>query len=255
MLFLLGFLACNANKDATTLESGSCNNTTDCAEGTLCQDNRCIEIECQSSLDCEVEEYCSADYQCENGCENDDDCYAGDSCNGEEKECESYGCRSTDLDCAVGEFCDTSSQECYTDSFSHCSPCSANEVYVSGIDGGLCIPFTSTETYCEQYISVDVFSGTIAAVGNSTGCSSGQICLIDGSASVGFDWDSLMDIYAGVCSTAHSIKTCNADLNEEQCPRGFDCIEDIYGNREDPTAPDIDACIGDCPYYTENGHL
>ena len=256
MLFLLGFLACSSNqKTAEPLESGACANTKDCAEGMLCQEERCIEIECQSSLDCDIEQYCSTDYQCEKGCEMDDDCYAGDSCNLEEMECESYGCRSTELDCSVGEFCDLDTGECYDDSFPTCDTCNATEVYVSGVNGGECITFGATETYCEQQVSVDFISGTVAAVGTTTGCAADEVCFLDGSAPVGFDWDTFMDIYSGVCATAFAIKTCNASSDEEQCPRGFTCIPDIYNSSQNPDAPYLDACIGDCPYYLDNGYL
>ena len=131
LLFVMSLVLVGCTTSSDNPASGlTCTNSSDCLSEELCVEKTCQAVECATSLDCELEEYCSTSkYECKDGCKDDDDCFAGDSCNKETKECESYGCRTSELDCGIGEFCNELTAECYRDSRGHCeSFCTWDEV-------------------------------------------------------------------------------------------------------------------------------
>ena len=120
------------------------------------------DVDCATSLDCDLEQYCTSNYECVAGCNEDEDCFAGDSCNVDSKECESYGCRDTTLDCAIGEFCNPMTAECFQIHRGHCqSYCSWNDL-VYGATGYECVNFDMGSGSCSTDIN-----------GNQSGCSGG----------------------------------------------------------------------------------
>ena len=232
-LIALFCVACTVNEkqDTKITINGQnyCNNSAECGEGLLCVDNHCLESECFSSTDCQLEEFCSEFFQCVPGCMQDSDCLAGDAC--VENTCTTQGCRSTELDCEVGEYCDTSTQSCYEDSFDHCGSCDFNQ-WQSGISGGECVVYSYDEfSYCNW----DSWTQT------GTGCRASESCLpmylIDPLASNG-----------GFCASIYKFKTCSPGV-EDTCPRGFNCIADIYGD-----GSNTNVCISDCDYLISNGY-
>jgi hypothetical protein len=233
LFILFFFVACTVNEKQETNISingqNYCNNSAECAEGQLCVDNHCLDSECFSSSDCQLEEYCSEFFQCVPGCSLDSDCLAGDACI--ENTCTSQGCRTTDLDCEVGEYCDSDTQSCYEDSFDHCGSCDYSQ-WTNGVSGGECVVYSYDEfSYCNW----DGWTQT------GTGCRSAETCLpmylIDPLASNG-----------GFCASIYKFKVCTPGA-EDACPRGFNCVEDIYGD-----GTNMNVCISDCDYLIANGY-
>ena len=234
---ILFFAACTLNEteEPTITINGNnyCAQSVDCGNGLLCVNNQCMEPECASSSDCQIEEYCSDLFQCVSGCTLNSDCFAGDLCI--EQQCTPRGCRDAELDCKVGEYCDDNSRTCYEDSFDHCGQCSFSQ-WENGIDGGECVAYR-----------FDEFSSCNWDEANQrgTGCLSLESCfpryLFDPYESEG-----------GVCASVFKFKTCNPN-DEQPCPRGFSCYEDVYN---DPyQQPPINVCISDCEFLIRNGLL
>lgn len=245
-LWFLVLTGCTlGNKD--DVSDAECVNSVDCPDGKLCRDGECQVVECLSSSDCDLEYFCADNGQCEDGCASDDDCLAGDSCDVSEQECEAYECRNTELDCDIGEFCDEVSGSCYDDAFDHCESCNAQQAYVTPPDGAECIFFEATDA-CTILLEVDPFSGMVTNVGETTGCGDGEVCGAEEYVDV--DWNTFMQIYSGTCYVTNKYKTCSMSSAEDDCPRGFDCWEDIFGDNTG-----VDICFGDCEFYLDNGYL
>ena len=130
-------------------EPVGCIDNGDCDEGFACVSDACSEVECLDSSGCSQGEYCAENYVCRTGCLEDADCIAGEVCDTETRECETYGCRDTQLDCAYGEYCDETTGECYPDNRDHCAECSFFEANACGNDGQ-CFQFSATDLtgYC-----------------------------------------------------------------------------------------------------------
>ena len=117
MVLMTLFLACG-EKEA------ECSEELACEFGSVCVEGVCEEIPCSTSAQCGMEEYC-LDRQCVSGCAEDNDCYPGDLCNTTVNECESGGCRDTQLDCGFKEFCNPANAECYEVDGYYCKPTTA----------------------------------------------------------------------------------------------------------------------------------
>lgn len=236
---LIGLLACTPTPTGESkVSSGlTCVNSSDCLTGELCVEASCQAVECATSLDCDLEQFCNGDYECRDGCAEDEDCFAGDSCNTDTKECESYGCRDTVLDCGIGEFCNPMTAECFTDSRGHCtSYCSWNDL-VYGTTSYECVNFDSGTGSCSTDIN-----------GNQSGCSGGSVCYPNDVNDPSFQFGGQTP---GKCITFYRAFYCDANSTQEQCPNGFSCTPLAYsdGSFTDPV------CLGDCQYYTENGYI
>lgn len=240
LLFVMSLVlvGCTNSSDDPVSSGLTCTNSSDCLSEELCVEKTCQAVECATSLDCELEEYCSTSkYECKDGCKDDDDCFAGDSCNKEAKECESYGCRTSELDCGIGEFCNELTAECYRDSRGHCeSFCTWNEVAFG----------ENTNGECANY---DMGSGSCMGdfEGNQSGCSGGDLCWPN-------DFDDMSGYYQqipGTCISFYRFFTCDDNSAQEQCPNGFTCQGIPYSDGTVTQA----VCLGDCPYYLESGYL
>src|SRR5690606_2714190 len=96
-------------------DHGDCEGTSICDEVSL----TCREVGCLTSEECALGSHCSPElFTCVTGCAADADCLAGEQC-GASGQCESYGCRSTQLDCSYGETCNGAG-ECVTATDPHC---------------------------------------------------------------------------------------------------------------------------------------
>ena len=236
ILLMLGCL--EQPTEADKVASGlSCVNSADCPDGELCLEKSCQSVGCVSSEDCSLEQYCSEGFECETGCTVNEDCYAGDECNVEEKVCESYGCRSTELDCEVGEFCNPTTTECYQDTRGHCMTyCDWNDL-MFGTNDGLCVNYDSGSGSCQ-----------VNSSGQESGCSGGAICYPDDPTSLEWTFGQMVP---GSCITFYQTFSCDNTSSQEQCPNGFACQSLQYsdGSLTEPV------CIGDCNYYLENGYL
>ena len=238
--FMLSFalVACTGSSSPENTSSGlTCSNSSDCPVDELCLEKTCQAVECASSLDCELEEHCDSDYECKNGCENDEDCFAGDSCDKDAGECETYGCRTSELDCGIGEFCNEMTSECYADNRDHCkSNCTWDEVIYGENTVGECANFDAGSGSCMG----DFY-------GSQSGCSGGALCWPDNLD----DQNGYFQQIPGTCITFYRFFTCDDNSAQEQCPNGFTC-QGIYYSDGTVTQS---VCIGDCPYYLENGYI
>ena len=52
-------------------------------------------------------------------------------------------------------------------------------------------------------------------------------------------------------TTFYWLAICDVNDGADACARGFTCVPDIYGD----STMRVDACIGDCDYYRQNGYL
>ena len=94
IFFLITLLSgCNGASTAQCQDNAGC-------ENQACVEGKCVDVDCLDSNECDLYQYCSdKDYTCTPGCSADTDCMAGETCDLEKNECESYGCRDTQLDC------------------------------------------------------------------------------------------------------------------------------------------------------------
>ena len=237
----LSLVACTSGSNDPVASGKTCANSSDCPSDELCIEKTCQLVDCATSFDCDLEQYCNNEYECKSGCKEDTDCFAGDSCNTETKECESYGCRTSELDCGIGEFCNEMTSECYEDTRGHCtSYCSWDEAILG----------ENTNGECANY---DMGSGSCTGdfYGNQTGCTGGALCYPDDLTN-SLGW--IQEI-PGTCITFYRFYSCDQNSQQEQCPNGFGCygipFQDEFGNitYTDPV------CLGDCPYYLENGYI
>jgi len=242
MIWMLGVLGttigCTPTQEESKVSSGlACANSSDCLTGELCVEQSCQAVDCATSMDCDLEEYCTANYECVSGCGNDDDCFAGDSCNTDSKECETYGCRDTVLDCQVGEFCNPMTAECFEDSRGHCTTYCSWDDLVYGTTGYECVNFDSGSGSCSTDIN-----------GNQSGCSGGAVCYPNNTEDSSFLFGGQTP---GKCINFYRAYYCDANSSQEQCPNGFACTPLRYtdGSQTEPV------CLGDCQYYTENGFI
>jgi len=215
LLFML--LACGGPSAGVT----PCVDNGQCSEGQACVQDTCVAVECTSSSSCDLGQYCNeTSWTCVGGCGDDSDCAAGETCNTESKECEEYGCRTTQLDCEIGEFCETdeSSQdfgECYEDTRDHCQTCDSG-------DRNAC----SNNSDCWIFEVGDTCRG-------DSDCPSGQSC-------------DLMSDFSFRCHVDRCLVECNTN-QPDSCPRGFAC-QDITGLGDE-------RCVADCTYLDEEGYL
>jgi len=128
----------------------------------------------------------------------------------------------------AGESCDLSSNTCEAygcrDTHLDCEIgeiCNANSGDCYDDPGGTCDSCTADENYDDQITLL--FGGAL----------SGQHCV---------QWDT--NVY-------YWLALCNPNAAVDSCARGFTCVEEIYG---DPSFS-VDACIGDCTFYIDNGYL
>ncbi len=152
LLFLFPLLSCNGGGGPACLDHGDCEGTSICDAAT----STCREVGCLTSEDCALGSHCSEELNtCVTGCAQDDDCLAGQSC-GQSGQCETYGCRSTQLDCRFGETCNGAGQ-CVPTTAPHCAL--AND-YTDQLDctfthggtlacfGGIVSGYCTGDTYC-----------------------------------------------------------------------------------------------------------
>ena len=238
LLCVASITACTTSSSSSEVNSSglSCVNSSDCMDGELCVEKSCQRVDCVTSADCDIENYCNSSYECVSGCKEDTDCYAGDSCNTDAKECESYGCRSTELDCEVGEFCNPMTSECYYDTRGHCKNYCAWDDLLYGASGGECVNFDSGSGSC-----------MVDYNGNQTGCSGGALCYPNDPSDPNWYWSSI----PGRCITFYKALYCDANSSQEQCPNGFNCTPLNYSDGTQ-TPP---VCLGDCQFYSENGYI
>lgn len=138
------FVLSGCNRAPECVDNGQC------GRGQACVANECVDVECVNSSACSLEQYCDlTTYACKDGCELDEDCRAGEICGTQSRQCESYGCRSTELDCALGEVC-TASGTCQRASGAHCQAC-YDPYFGSGCgSNATCYAFDEAgiESYC-----------------------------------------------------------------------------------------------------------
>ena len=140
MVLMTLLLACG-EKEA------ECSEELACEFGSVCVEGVCQEIPCSTSAQCGMEEYC-LDRQCVAGCAEDNDCYPGDLCNTTVNECESGGCRDTQLDCGFKEFCNPANAECYEVDGYYCKPCTSDASCGGEESGNICLNFGGGYQYC-----------------------------------------------------------------------------------------------------------
>jgi len=241
------FMSCTPTAEENTSSGVSCVNSADCPSRELCLEKSCQNVDCVSSVDCDLEEFCNKDYECKSGCKEDSDCLAGYTCNVDERECQSYGCRNTELDCAVGEFCNPSTAECYSDGVDYCQLCTADE-YNSNLPDGVCLA-DSEGGSCE----IDLF-------GQESGCTLSEVCLPDSQFSItGTCYTVFKALYLSVVAQGECPGgfyedrayysdgwTCSSDSD---CQSGGFCYNGSCLYATDPI------CIGNCQYFIENGYL
>ena len=188
-------LGCTDGGSGEALPEGTCDNTTDCPEGSICLGDTCKVAECTDSVECEMEQYCNAAFSCVPGCNADSDCSAGFECDTTSNTCVEYGCRDTDLDCNYGEICDTTSGTCNYDDRGHCETCSITQPNSCG-GNAECVAFSSTP--CQT----------------TADCEQGEIC------------DQFTT--GRYCHADYCLIKC--DPSADDAPRGFTCM-DVYGDR------------------------
>ena len=168
-------------------EAGPCGSSADCEDGQACSDGACVDAACLSSADCDINQFCNPVYKCQDGCESDSDCVAGETCNA--NQCESYGCRDTNLDCEPGEYCDQTTGECYPSDEGHCASCDIFDTNSCGPSG-----------------SCYYFGGDFCW--SDADCPAGQTC----------------DPNAFFCHVDFCFMDCNPNA-EDPCPRGYQCVD------------------------------
>jgi len=117
VLVLLG--GCDTGTSGTCIDHGDCT-----GEREACIDDKCRQVECLESAHCSLHQYCATggNFVCREGCRAEDDCMAGETCNTDQRVCESYGCRNSTLDCPIGYTC-ANSGDCTKDNRDHCKVC------------------------------------------------------------------------------------------------------------------------------------
>ena len=218
-LYSLFFFACTLKEEKNTV--GSCDNSADCSEGSMCAGGVCIAAECFYSTDCPYSSYCSEDYRCLDGCQSNDDCIPGEAC--EQDTCVLQGCRDSQLDCKIGERC--LEQGCVVLEPSPCESCSYQD-WVDGLEGGReCILYSyDLSLECDW--------------NQDQGCPEDMRC---------YPADGQGLVEEGVCMYSYAMYHCE---NTGDCPRGFHCLEDVYLNDSG-----INVCWADCKLYREEGWL
>jgi hypothetical protein len=184
ILLIIG-LSCSGG----TTEAGPCGSSADCGDGEACNQGECVDAACLSSADCDINQFCNPAYKCQEGCEQDSDCVAGEVCGAETHECESYGCRDTNLDCELGEYCDQTTGNCYPSNEGHCDSCDIWDTNSCGPDGS-----------CYYFGGETCFS--------DSDCPSGQFC----------------DPMGFFCHVDFCFLDCNPNA-EDACPRGYSCLD------------------------------
>lgn len=244
IMFGLGlslFGCTTSNPDDASASGALCANSSDCPSDELCVEKTCQAVDCVTSLDCDLEHFCNNQYECKSGCKEDSDCFAGDSCNTETKECESYGCRSSELDCGIGEFCNQMTSECYKDTRGHCqSYCNWNEVAFGENTNGECANYDMGSGSCMGDFN-----------GSQTGCTGGALCWPNNFN----DQTGWYQKIPGTCITFYRFYDCDESSEQEQCPNGFTCQGIPYYDEFGNVIMTDSVCLGDCPYYLENGHI
>lgn len=230
-------------------ETGECVDNADCGDGQACIEEVCTDVTCLSSADCDIQQFCTTGFECASGCDQDADCFAGQACNTTSNQCEAYGCRDTQLDCAYGERCDVTTGQCYVAE----QMCSTNCDYFSPSCGA------------GQTCAISNFFGTCDAAAGS-GCPAGSPCAIievdeasdcgdpffglpdDSYCSTGWYCDYLDGYTAPKCHRDQCVESyCSPTCaTPDDCPRGFDCIDDGTGSG---------VCAADCEFLTSNGWL
>ena len=200
-----------------------CYNSADCSDGEKCFSGQCLEVDCFHSEDCLFGEYCAEDYECKTGCFVDGDCHSGDGCNVNSNQCESYGCRDSQLDCRIGEFCIDAT--CQVSEPSPCQTCSYEE-WTEGME---------PDQECVLYSFAE---GSSCDWRQNTGCPEHLNCYPD---------DGLGLVEEGICVNAFAFLRCQTQTD---CPRGFFCKEDIYQN-----GGGVNVCWADCRFYLEQGYF
>jgi hypothetical protein len=213
--FLLFWLMACGGPTRDCIDNGGC------YEGEACVNEQCVSVDCVTSSECALEQFCDpASYVCSDGCLEDVDCLAGDECNVATGQCESAGCRATELDCPIGEFCETDESSadfgvCYDDPRPHCELCDATE------------------------------NNTCSGASECFIVEAGDSCQNDADCPSGWTCDRL-DVGGGkVCHEDRCLVAC--DLETDSCPSGFQCA-DVTG------AGDI-FCSADCGWLDDNGYL
>ena len=218
MLLLSILFACGGA--GGTSNGAVCVDNGQCGEGQACVEEVCTDVACTSSASCDLGEFCSdKNWTCEAGCLSDSDCSAGSTCNTEKRECEEYGCRSTQLDCEIGELCDVEQTEeygeCYEDTRAHCQVCDAGN-----------------NSSCPNNASCFVFE-------------LGDNCRRDSDCPDGWTCDMMAD-FQNYCHRDRCLVECNPN-NANACPRGYQCGDTSgFGDYH---------CIADCAYLDEGGYL
>ena len=183
---------------------------------------------------------CADNAQCNNqacieGVCRDVDCLASSECqlyeycHPEEYTC-TPGC-SEDTDCLAGESCDMSSNTCEGYGCRDTQlDCEIGEF--CNASSGDCYddPYGTCDTCSYSENSDDILDLIIYGEVNGD-----RHCV---------QWDA-----AG--STFYWLALCNVNQGTDACARGFTCVPDIYGD----ATMRVDACIGDCDYYRQNGYL
>ena len=197
-----------------------CQNSTECREYSSCISGVCIEVDCVSTYDCPLEEVCE-EYSCIQGCYDDRDCLSGRRC--DSGSCVDYSCRDTQLDCLIGEVC--REEVCTPVDPSPCAKCT----YLDWIEGMAplqeCVIHSfDTSLTCNWH--------------DDTGCPDDMSC---------YPADGQGNVDEGVCIRSYGFHRC---VNNEDCPRGFYCAQDIYANDSD-----VHVCWGDCVFFRQQGWL
>ena len=169
-----------------------------------------------------MEMICSDARLCTMGCFEDGDCLAGRLCS-EDGMCLEANCRSSQLDCQTGERCIDGA--CTMISPSPCSSCSYQD-WVEGL---------GEEREC---VIVSYDTSFLCDWNEDIGCPNTMSC---------YPADGVGETEEGVCIQSYAFYRCE---EEEDCPRGFHCAQDIYANESG-----INVCWGECSFFLSQGWL
>ena len=182
--------------------------------------------ECQDNADCNNQ--ACIDNECEDvECLSSTDCQLNQFCDPKQYVCRD-GC-AEDQDCLAGESCNTNNHSC--------------ELYGC----------RETALDCEIGQFCNTSSGECFNDSQSRCQSCTEANHTDDYLNVVLFGEQLTDRHCAPWSETEFfwLKICNPNGGDDECPRGFFCVDNIY----DDVTFNVAACIGDCPFYVDNGYL